>query len=121
MPYWSAEPTGSDYSFGAVGVYILLIKDRMFADAENVIAKSFPEQGIIASLVCLRLIGAPHRKNLMVHFRKRDFARAQSMFREWYDLTKTKIPAKHRQEIVAEAEREFELWDEQIFSHLEKP
>ena len=54
MSYWGSGPIDNDYAFGAVGVYVLLIKERMFQDAESVIEKSHPEQGIIASLQCLR-------------------------------------------------------------------
>lgn len=118
MPYWSAEPTGCDYAFGAVGVYILLIKERMFTDAENVISKSFPEQSIVASLNCLRLLGVPHRKNLLVHFGKRDFARARDMFYEWYEAVESKLPREYRDEIAAAAEREFALWTDEGFPSL---
>ena len=44
MPYWGSGSIDNDYAFDGVGVYILLIKERMFRDAENVIAKSYSLQ-----------------------------------------------------------------------------
>ena len=114
MTYWGSKPDNCDYAFGSIGAYIFLLKERMFDDIAIVLAKSHPEQGLVASLVCLRLIGEQFPKNLSVHFRKKDFARAKELFYEWYEIAKPKLPAKHRDAILAEAERQFALFEERI-------
>lgn len=115
MSYWGDEIDGNDFASGAVGVAILWIKDRMFRDLDNVIAKSYPEQSVAVHLCCLRLLGVRFRKDLSVHFGKRDLARARQGFERWFELVKDKVPADRRDAIYASTEQEFLLFNEQIF------
>jgi hypothetical protein len=115
MPYWGSNPEDSDFAFGAVGVCILLIKERMLKDIAGVLDESYPEQGMIASLTCLRLLGERFPKNLSVHFRKKDFAFVKSAFGEWYEKIKSRLPPEHRDAILAEANKEFALFEQRIF------
>ena len=114
MSYWGSKPADSDYAFDAVGVYVHLIKERMLEDMVTVVEKSYPEQGIVASLQCLRLLAAEFPKCVSVSFRKKDFEHCKSTFFIWYDLVKGKIPAKHREEILLEANKEFALFEKQV-------
>ena len=79
MAYWDNGPDGCDFAFGAIGVYVLFIKKRMMDDCKNVMNTSHTEQSIVASIVCLRLIGEQFPKSLSVHFRRKDFEKAKKM------------------------------------------
>jgi hypothetical protein len=114
MPYWGSKPADNDYAFGAVGVYIYLIKDRMFKDMATVIAKAHPEQGIVASIQCVRLLSSEFPKCVSVHFGKKELEMAKVGFAEWYEAVKDKIPSEYREAILAEAAREFELYQQQV-------
>lgn len=115
MPYWGSGSIDSDYAFGAIGVYVLMIKERMFEDADNVIAKSFPEQSIVASLGCLRAISLQFPKSLKVHFRRSDLEKAKEKFYQWYDCVERKLPQEYREAIKSNAETEFQLFESEVF------
>ena len=114
MPYWGSKPDECDYAFDTLGSYIVFIKEQMSKDMVNVIDKEYPEQAIIASLKCLRLLGEAFPKCLKVHFRKRQFEKAKTGFTEWYEAVKDKLPKKHREAIFEEANIEFRLFEERI-------
>jgi hypothetical protein len=114
MPYWGSGSADSDYAFGAVGTYVLMIKERMFQDAEKIIEKSFPEQGIVASLVCLRLLAGAFPKCVSVHFRRKEFEKAKEAFGRWYEAVQNKLPQDYREAIRANAEAEFHLFETQV-------
>jgi hypothetical protein len=114
MPYWGGKPDDCDYASGAVGVYILLIKNRMMEDIAGVLKEEFPEQAIIVSLTCLRLLGEQFPKDLSVHFGKKDFAFVRGAFDEWYAKVSHRLPSKYRTQIVEEAHKEFALFEERI-------
>jgi hypothetical protein len=116
MSYWGSGPADNDYAFGAVGVYVLLIKDRMFQDANVVLEASHPEQGIVASVRCLRLLAAEFRKCVRVHFRKKELAKARELFDRWFEAAKARIPKKHREVIRAEATEEFDLFEKEVLT-----
>ena len=116
MPYWGSKPADNDYAFGAVGVYLLTIKKRMFEDMATVIEKAHPEQGILASLQCVRLLAAEFPKCVSVHFRKKELEKAKAGFAEWYEVARGKIPPKYQDAILLEAEKEFALFEEQVLS-----
>jgi hypothetical protein len=116
MPYWGSKSEDSDFAFDSVGAIIFLIKERMMKDIETVLKKSYPEQGMIASLACLRLLGERFPKNLSVHFRKKDFAFVKSAFEQWYQAVESQMPSKYRDEILAEARNEFALFEDRILS-----
>jgi hypothetical protein len=80
----------------------------------TVLEKAYPEQAIIASLTCLRLIGEQFPKNLSVYFGKKDFAFAKNAFEEWYEKVKDRLPAEHRDAILANAKKEFTLFEDRI-------
>ena len=92
MPYWGSRSADNDYAFDAVGAYICLIKKRMFQDAEKVIEKSYPEQGIVASIECLRLLAVQFPKCVKVHFRRKEFEKAKEAFGRWYELVEDQLP-----------------------------
>lgn len=83
-------------------------------DIATVLEKSFPEQGMVASLACLRLIGERFPKALAVHFGKRDFAFVVSAFDEWLIKVGPKLPGKYRDTMVTEARAEFALFEKRI-------
>jgi hypothetical protein len=111
MSYWGAGPDGCDFSFSAIGVAVLRLKRKMYEDIEGVKEDNFSEQSIIASLVCLRLIGQEFPNNLSVHFRKKDYLIVKKDFYDWYENTKNKIPRKYQAGVLKEAEEEFEKWE----------
>ncbi len=114
MPYWGGEPSDSDFAFDGVGAYIVLIKKRTFQSASTVIEKSYPEQSIIASLRCLRVLANEFPKCVRLHFRRKQFEEAKTAFETWYELVEDKLPAQYKESIRLEADREFELFDEQV-------
>ncbi len=116
MSYWGNDVDDCDYAFDSVGVVFSRIKDQLFKDSETVITKCYPEQGILASLCCLRLLGERFPKNLSVHFGKKDLARAQKMFDDWYVLVQHKLPVERSEAIRLLADREFSLFGERIFN-----
>ncbi len=116
MPYWGSKPVDSDYAFDAIGAYLFLIKERMFKDMATVIENAYPEQGILASLQCVRLLSAEFPKCVSVHFRKKELEQAKAGFAVWYEAAKNRIPAEYREVILSEAEREFSLFEEQVLS-----
>ena len=117
MPYWGNKPEDNDFAFDTVGSIIYLIKERMKSDVEVVLAKKYPEQGMVASMVCLRLLGERFPKNLKVHFGKRDFVFVKTKFEEWYAAVSPLLPSDRRDAILAEAEHEFALFQERFFSN----
>jgi hypothetical protein len=116
MPYWGSGPIDNDYAFDAVGAYVHLIKERMFADAERVIEKSCPEQGIVASLECLRLLAGAFPKCVRVSFRRKEFEKAKEAFGRWYEAVQNKLPQDYREAIRANAETEFQLFEAQVLT-----
>lgn len=115
MAYFG-ETIGNDYESGKVGVYVLLIKEKMFNDMATVIAKSFPEQSIVASVKIIRLLASEYPKSVSVHFGKKELLKAESGFAEWYDLVCEKIRPPYRDRVLKEAEAEFSRFRNQIFS-----
>jgi hypothetical protein len=116
MSYWGSGPIDNDYAFGAVGVYVLMIKERMFQDAENVIQKAHREQSIVASVQCMRVLAGQFAKCVSVHFGKKELQRAREAFDKWYDLVQKKLPPKYREAIRENAEAEFRLFEEQVLA-----
>lgn len=114
MSYWGSKPIDNDYAFDGVGTYVYLIKARMFESAKKVIEESYPEQDIIASLQCLRLLAGTFPKCVSVHFRKKEFQASVEAFTKWYDLVKDKLPSDYREAIQNEANQEFELFRKEV-------
>jgi hypothetical protein len=114
MSYWGSKPTDNDYAFDGVGAYVYLIKTRMLESANRVIEKSYPEQDIIASLQCLRLLAGAFPKCVRVSFGKKEFQESKAAFTKWYDLVKDKLPSEYREAILKEANDEFELFAKQV-------
>jgi hypothetical protein len=114
VSYWSADADGCDFAFNCVGVYALLIKERMFQDAELAIEKSMAEQSIVASLRCLRALDAQFGKAIRIGFRGKDLDVAEKLFESWYAKAGVKVPKKHRAEMLAIAREEFRLYREQL-------
>ncbi len=121
MAYWGHMPDESDFAFDAIGAYIFLLKERMLKDIATVLEKTYPEQSMVASITCLRLIGERFPKALSVHFRKRDFAFVVRAFDEWLAKVGPQLPDKHRNAIVAEARAEFALFEERILTSVPRP
>jgi hypothetical protein len=116
VSYWGNDVDDCDYAFDAVGVIFFRLKDQMFKDSDTVKAKSYPEQGILASLCCLRLLGERFPKNLSVHFGRKDLARARKAFDDWYALVQDKLPVERLEAIKQSADHEFALFEERIFN-----
>jgi len=115
VSYWGNDVDDCDYAFDAVGAIFFRIKDQMFKDSETVKAKSYPEQGILASLCCLRLLGERFPKNLSVHFGRKDLARTRKAFDDWYALVQDNMPVDRSEALKLSADREFTLFEERIF------
>ncbi len=116
MAYWGSGVNESDFAFGAVGAYIYLLKERMLNDIRVVREKAHPEQSIVASLVCLRLIGERFPKSLGVHFRRKDFESVRSAFEDWYEAARHELPSGFAARIYEEAHHEFKLFEERLLS-----
>lgn len=86
----------------------------MFEDMENVLQKSYPEQSIIASLRCIRLLAEEFPKCVRVSFRRKELEQCKVAFANWYDAVKGKLPAKYREEILFQANAEFALFEERV-------
>ncbi len=114
MPYWGHKSADNDYASTTVGAYIILIKERMFEGAKTVLAKAHPEQGIVASIKCLRLLAEEFPQCVRIHFGRRDLQKAREDFLNWYSITKDKIPAKYREPMLADADLEFRLFEERV-------
>jgi hypothetical protein len=70
---------------------------------------------MVASIVLLRILGERFPVSLSIHFGKQSLAFVVSAFNEWVAKVGTKIPDKHREALIAEAKREFALFEERIF------
>lgn len=116
MSYWGSGPIDNDYAFDAIGAYVFMIKERMFQDANKVIEKSYPEQGIVASLECLRLLAGQFPKCVNVHFRRKELVRARDLFDRWYKSVCDQLPPNHREAIRLNAESEFHLFETQVLA-----
>lgn len=114
MPYWGSGAADSDYAFDAVGVYVSIIKDRMFVGAQNVIDKQFPEQAILASLKCIRMLANEFPKCVGVQFGSREFDKARKAFDAWFGSVQSKLPQEYRVGIALEAQAEFELFESTV-------
>ncbi len=114
MPYWGSKSDENDFAFDALGVYIEEIKDRMFKDIRNVIEKSYPEQSLIVSLKCIRLLALEFPKCVRVSFRKKHYRDARDLFDDWLGLVRFKLPENLAMSIEEEARREFRLFEEQV-------
>ncbi len=112
MSYWGSKIEDNDFSIGAVGASIYLIKKRLLSDLSSDPDLAEPEQSILACLVCLRLLGERFPKTLKVHFRKKDYNQAKENFYKWYKNASHLIPEEFRNDILLEAEKEFQLWEE---------
>src|SRR5262245_51691842 len=116
MPYWGSGPIDNDYAFDGVGAYAFFIKERMFQDANTVIEKGYPEQAIVASVQCLRLLAGQFPKCIKVSFRRMDLERAKAAFAKWYDAVQDRLPAEYREAIRQSAEMEFQLFESQVLN-----
>lgn len=114
MPYWGSKPGDSDYAAGAIGSYVVLIKQRMFQDMSTVLEKGYPEQAIVASVRCLRLLAEEFPQNVKLHFGRKELKQAKDGFERWYAAVKPKLPAQHTEAIRAEANAEFKLFEERV-------
>ena len=116
MAYWGSGPIDNDYAFDAVGAYVFLIKERMFQDAGRVIEKPHPEQAIVASIQCLRLLARQFPNCVKVHFRKKELVKAKEAFGKWFDSVEHQLPPEYRETIWSNAELEFQLFETQVLT-----
>ena len=115
MSYWGNKSADNDYASSTVGAYIVLIKERMFEGAKTVLAKAHPEQGIVASIKCIRLLAREFPECVRIHFGPKDFEKAKGEFLDWFNSTREKIPAKYRQAIFDDAIHEFCSFETEVF------
>ena len=80
----------------------------------NDLAELHPQQQIVASFVCLRLISNHFPKHLSANFCKDNLARVKELFYDCYDWTKRDQQLGDRDAWLAYAEREFALFEERI-------
>lgn len=116
MAYWGSGVADCDYAFDHVSVYVFEIKQRMLKDMENVLQKSYPEQSIVASVKCLRLLWEGFPKCVRLNFGRRDLERCEQSFELWYTAVAARLPAKHRAAIRSEAMLEFALFRETVLA-----
>jgi hypothetical protein len=83
-------------------------------DIGTVLAQAYPEHGLIASLVCLRLIGEQFPKNLSAEFCKTQLARTKELFYNCYGLAEAQLSPHERDGLLAAAEREFLLFEQRV-------
>jgi hypothetical protein len=115
MSYWGPGPTGCDYAFGGVTVYVGLISDRMFVDMEGTLGDEYKEQRIIAGLKMIRVLAKEFPKEVSVAFSRKEFERAKEGFEKWYALCEKKVPKKYRDDFIKEAREELELFESEVF------
>ncbi|QDU08168.1 hypothetical protein [Gimesia aquarii] len=114
MSYWGNRPIDNDFAFDQIGSYIYLIKERMFQSVDVVIDKPHPEQSMIASLQCIRLLAQEFPKCVSVSFGRSEFEETKAAFEKWYDAVYKKIPAKYREAVLEAANTEFALFEERV-------
>lgn len=114
MPYWGNGPIDNDYAFDTLGAYVVLIRERLFKDAENVITKAHTEQAIIASLHCLRVLDAEFPTCVRVSFRRKDLERAIALFEAWLERVRDALPAEQAKFVRVAADAEFERYRAQL-------
>lgn len=115
MSYWGSKPIENDCAFTSIGAIISIIKQRMFEDIEVVLEDPpYPEQSILAHLQCLRILAQQFPQSVNVHFGKKSLQKSKAAFDQWYSLVEKKIPAKHREAVLLEAQKEFELCEKQF-------
>jgi hypothetical protein len=88
----------------------------MLEDMENVLQKSYPEQSIVASVKCLRLLWEGFPKCVRLNFGRRDLERCEQSFELWYTTLAPRLPAEHRAAIRSEAMLEFALFRETVLA-----
>jgi hypothetical protein len=118
MAYWGSKPAENDYAFDAVGAYVFLIKERMLKDMVVVLEKSYPEQAILSSLKCLRLLSEEFPECVRVHFRKKDLEVCRAGFKKWHDEVYDKLPTEYRDAILLQANTEFTLFEERVLKRI---
>ena len=115
MAYWGNKPDESDFAFDAVGAYAFLIKERMLKDAKTVLEKRYPEQSLIASIRCLRLLAEEFPKCVGVAFRRKDLEESRGVFDAWFQAVRSDLPVDRADAIHAEAMAEFQLFESRVF------
>jgi hypothetical protein len=116
MSYWGSGIEDSDYAFTTIGATISWIKDRLMKGAETVVSREHPEQGVLALVCCLRLLGERFPKNLSVHFGSQDLEDVRSSFNRWAEVARAKVAPHLLEALRAAAEQEFRLFEERIFN-----
>lgn len=110
MSYWGSGAADCDLAFNAVAAVASHIKSRLQSDHAKVSEKQFPEQSIVALVVCLRVLAERFPQQVDLYFGRRDLERARADFDEWF--ASARIPKKHRDGLRAEADREFEAFEQ---------
>jgi hypothetical protein len=114
MSYWGSGPTGCDYAFGGVSVYVGLISDRLFVDMEGTLVDEYKEQRIIAGLKMIRVLAKEFPKEVSIGFTRQDYKRAKDGFEKWYELCEKKVPKKYRDDFIKEAREELQLFESEV-------
>jgi hypothetical protein len=121
MSYWGNGPIDNDYAFNKVGGYVIILKERMFKDANSVVENAYAEQSIVASVRCIRLLAREFPKCVILHFGTNELAMAKELFDKWFESVKKRLPAKYREAIRSSADAEFELFEKEVLSPLQRP
>ena len=115
MSYWGYGPSECDSGFDAIGVYIILIKKRMYADAIISIENKTSEQGILATLELIRSIAKSYKKCVLVTFNRKDLEKARTLFEKWYSESNSFIPPEYRDKIKEAGDQEFIVFETEVF------
>lgn len=105
---YGAGPFDNDWAFTEFGVVVLTIADRVDAEVSELRTKPLQaDQAVVAMICSLQALGKVCPKGMSASLTPDRVKHWQKEFFAWYDEVKRKIPAKYREQIKADAEKEF--------------
>jgi hypothetical protein len=105
----------SEESFESVDELLSQIVGQLMKGIDVVISKAHPEQGMLALLCCLRLLGKSFPKRLSSHFGRNDFEKVRSAFAAWTHIAGHKVPPDTLRALQSIADKEFSLFEIDFF------
>jgi len=101
-------PFENDWAFTEFGVVVLTIADRIDAEVSELRSKPLQaDQAVVAMVCCLRALAKVCPQGMSASLEPDRVSGWRDEFLAWYEEVKRKLPAKHRDEIKAVAEKEF--------------
>ena len=105
---YGTGPFDNDWAFTEFGVVVLTIADRVDAEVSELRTKPLQADQAVVAMVCsLRALGKVCPKGMSASLTPDRVKHWQKEFFAWYDEVKRKLPAKYREQIKADAEKEF--------------